>query len=80
MAKRTLKPRVTTSVGVDPENDPAIEPPALADGRNPAAVMLGRLGGLVGGKARAQVLSPERRSQIARAAAQSRWKKPRPVG
>jgi hypothetical protein len=42
-------------------------------GKNPAAVELGRLGGLKGGKARAAQLSPRRRSQIARKAAQTRW-------
>jgi hypothetical protein len=55
----------------------AMEPPALPDGRNPAAVMLGRLGGLVGGRRRAETLSPERRKEIARAAAKARWAKPR---
>jgi hypothetical protein len=35
-------------------------------GKNPAAVALGRLGGLKGGKARAKKLSPKKRSQIAR--------------
>jgi len=43
-------------------------------GKNPAAVALGRLGGLKGGKARAEKLSPKRRKAIARKAAQSRWK------
>ena len=43
--------------------------------KNPAAVSLGRLGGLKGGKARAAKLSPEQRSEIAKKAAQSRWKK-----
>ncbi|MEJ7624168.1 MAG: hypothetical protein WKF34_09260 [Pyrinomonadaceae bacterium] len=33
-----------------------------------------RKGGLKGGDARAKVLSPERRSEIARNAAQARWK------
>lgn len=42
--------------------------------KNPAAVSLGRLGGLRGGKARAKKLSPQRRSQIAKKAAKSRWK------
>ena len=42
--------------------------------KNPAAVALGRLGGLKGGKARAASLSKKRRSEIAKAAAQSRWK------
>ncbi len=43
--------------------------------KNPAAVMLGRLGGLKGGKARAANLTPERRKEIAKKAAQSRWGK-----
>jgi hypothetical protein len=36
-----------------------------------------REGGLKGGKARAQKLSPEQRAEIARLAAEARWKKPR---
>jgi hypothetical protein len=48
---------------------------STADGKNPAAVMLGRLGGLKGGKARAAALSPKKRKQIARKAAATRWKK-----
>lgn len=43
--------------------------------KNPAAVALGRLGGLKGGKARANRLTPEQRKEIARKAAQSRWQK-----
>lgn len=43
--------------------------------KNPAAVALGRLGGKKGGKARAKSLTPEQRSEIARLAAQARWKK-----
>jgi len=45
-----------------------------AAGKNPAAVALGRLGGLKGGKARAESLTPSERSQAARTAANSRWK------
>lgn len=45
------------------------------DGKNPAAVALGRLGGLKGGKARAEKLSKRRREEIARKAAAARWKK-----
>jgi hypothetical protein len=41
--------------------------------KNPAAVALGRLGGLKGGKARAEKLSAKKRSEIARKAAKSRW-------
>ncbi len=42
---------------------------------NPAAVALGRLGGLKGGPARAKKLSSEERKSIARKAAQVRWAK-----
>jgi len=50
----------------------------LAGGKNPAAVLLGHLGGLKGGKERARRLTPERRKEIARKAAKARWEKPRP--
>jgi hypothetical protein len=43
--------------------------------KNPAAQALGRLGGLKGGKARAEALTPEQRKAAAKKAAQSRWKK-----
>ena len=43
--------------------------------KNPAAVALGKLGGLKGGKTRAKKLSPERRKEIAKKAATARWKK-----
>jgi len=46
-------------------------------GKNPAAVALGRLGGLKGGKARASKLSAQRRREIAKLAATKRWKKDR---
>jgi hypothetical protein len=50
------------------------EPTKDADnGKNEAAVALGRLGGLKGGKARAAKLSPEERSESARKAARARW-------
>lgn len=42
---------------------------------NKAAQMLGRLGGLKGGKARAEKLSPERRKEIAQKAIAARWAK-----
>jgi hypothetical protein len=41
--------------------------------REDAAILLGREGGKKGGPARARRLSPERRSEVARAAAQARW-------
>lgn len=42
--------------------------------KDPAAVALGRKGGLKGGKARAASMTPERRAEIAKAAAAKRWK------
>lgn len=41
--------------------------------KNPAAVALGRLGGLKGGKARAKVLTAAQRKASARKAAKARW-------
>jgi hypothetical protein len=46
------------------------------EGKDPAAVALGRKGGLKGGKARAAKLSPEERSAAAKKAAAARWAKP----
>ncbi len=43
--------------------------------KNPAAVALGRLGGLKGGKARAANLSAKKRAEIAKKAAKARWSK-----
>jgi hypothetical protein len=43
--------------------------------KNPAAVALGKLGASKGGKARAKLLSAERRSEIARNAVLARWNK-----
>ena len=42
--------------------------------KNPHAVALGRLGGLKGGKARAEALSSNERKRIARKAANARWR------
>jgi hypothetical protein len=58
----THSPRI---IDVDPK----------AASKNPAAVALGRLGGLKGGKARADALSKKRKAEIARKAANARWKK-----
>ena len=43
--------------------------------KNAAAVALGRLGGLKGGKARARKLSAKRRKEIAIQAVRARWAK-----
>ena len=55
------------------------EPDTVEDlgGKNPAAVALGRLGGKKGGKARAKSLTAKQRSEIARKAADARWKVPK---
>lgn len=75
MPKRSSKPRdlnqmaaaiVTSATSDEPEPDPN-------EGKNPAAVELGRLGGLKGGKARAAKLTAEQRSEIAKKAAAARW-------
>lgn len=55
-------------------NEP-IPKPSKDQNKNPAAVALGRLGGLKGGKARAESLTPERRKEIAKKAADIRWNK-----
>jgi hypothetical protein len=47
--------------------------PEVEDTRDPAAVALGRKGGLKGGKARAAKLTPEQRREIAKKAAAARW-------
>lgn len=78
MAKRSSKPRdlnamaaaiVAQSTDEDDQGDDPYE------GKNPAAVELGRLGGQKGGKARASKLTPEERSAIAKKAASARWSK-----
>jgi len=56
------------STGQAPKFEPPSEKP-----KNPAAVALGRLGGLKGGKARAAKLSRRKRSQISANAAKARW-------
>jgi hypothetical protein len=65
--------RIVQAVTGEP---PAAAPTELpADGKNPAAVALGRLGGAKGGKARAAALSKKKRSEIAKLAAAARWGK-----
>lgn len=59
--------KLATGQPVEPEPEP------LA--KNPAAVALGRLGGLKGGIARKTKLSKAKRSAIARKAVNARWRK-----
>lgn len=78
MPKRTSKNRPTKKMDV---NQIAAHVVEITSGqpmrqiKNEAAVALGRLGGLRGGKARAEKLDSERRRQIASAAARARWDK-----
>jgi hypothetical protein len=44
-------------------------------GKSAAAIARGKAGGAKGGKARALTLTPEQRTDIARTAAEARWKK-----
>ena len=78
MAKRSSKPtdlNKRAAAIVAQSTDPDDEGDDPYEGKNRAAVELGRLGGLKGGKARAAKLTPEKRSEIARKAARVRWEK-----
>lgn len=71
MPKRSSKPRDTNSMAaaiVAQATDSEDQGDDPYEGKNPAAVELGRLGGQKGGKARAARLTPEERSQAARKA------------
>lgn len=63
---------VAQATGEAPE-EPAVRPED--EGKDPAAVELGRRGGKKGGKARADSMTPEERSEAARKAAEARWRK-----
>ncbi len=52
-------------------------PPEEQPPKDPAAVELGRRGGLKGGHARKEALSKQRRKEIAQKAAKARWSKPK---
>ncbi|MEZ5168638.1 MAG: hypothetical protein R2695_19965 [Acidimicrobiales bacterium] len=78
MAKRSKKPRDTNSLAaaiVNQATDPDNHGDDPYEGKDPAAVHHGRKGGKIGGKARAERLSPERRSEIASKAAATRWER-----
>lgn len=74
--KRSLDLNVLASEIVKAATEDEPETPAKEDTRNPHAVALGRLGGVKGGKARAEKLTPEQRKEIAKKAARARWGKP----
>jgi len=52
--------------------EPSEKPPERE--KDPAAVALGRKGGLKGGRARAEKLTAEERSEIGKKAAKARWR------
>ena len=78
MPKRSSKPRDLNSMAaaiVNQSTDPEDKGDDPYEGKNPAAVELGRLGGKKGGKARAEKMTPTQRSAAARKAAKARWAK-----
>jgi hypothetical protein len=78
MAKKSKQPKDINKLAksiVDLATGQSEDTPTTPDGKNAAAVALGRKGGLKGGKARAKALSAKRRSEIAKKAAKTRWKK-----
>lgn len=71
MPKRSSKDLNETAFSIVQQSTGQAAP---APEKNPAAVALGRLGGLKGGKARAESLTAKERKEIATKAALSRWK------
>lgn len=77
MPKRSRKPRDLNRLAaaiVDQATDEDKPDQPAEDGKDPAAVELGRRGGRKGGKARAAKLTAEQRSEAARKAARARWR------
>lgn len=80
MPDRSRKPRPRdpnqlAKLIVDIATGQVEDKPDQGSEKNPAAVSLGRRGGLRGGKARAAKMTPEERSAAARKAVQARWQK-----
>ena len=78
IAKRLKRPRDPVQLGkligdilTGQVEDHANQSPDSS--KDPAAVALGRKGGLKGGKARAAKMTAEQRTDIARKAAKARW-------
>jgi hypothetical protein len=75
-SKRPRDPNQLAKLIVDIATGEVKDTPEDA-GKDPAAVALGRKGGLKGGKARAASMTPEQRSESARRAATTRWQERR---
>jgi hypothetical protein len=74
---RRYRQRRTIFLGFQRGRRVALAGDMTARRKNPHAMALGRLGGLKGGRARAEKLSARRRREIARRAAQARWRQSR---
>ena len=80
-AKRLKRPRDPVELGkligdiLTGQLEDIAAPDPKDEGKNPAAIELGRKGGLKGGRARADSLTPDERKKIAQDAANRRWKK-----
>lgn len=72
---RSRKPADLNRLAASIVGEATSEEPPADDGKDPAAVALGRKGGKKGGKARAKNMSAEQRSEAAKKAAQARWKR-----
>ncbi len=75
-SKPSKRPRDVNQLAKSIVDEAAGEAPPVKpadEKKNPAAVALGRLGGLKGGKARAEKLTAKKRSEIAKKAAAKRW-------
>lgn len=75
MPKRSSKKKDINVIAAEIVEQATGQPESEIEGKNPAAVALGRLGGKKGGKARAEKLTPEQRREIAKQAAKARWSK-----
>ncbi len=80
MLKRSSKQRNIRNINLlashiveEATGEPIPKKLAEESAKNPTAVALGRLGGLKGGKARANKMTPDQRKEIAKKAAQTRW-------
>lgn len=73
MAKKVKLPTDTNKKAKSIVDIATGDKPTISDEIRLAAAALGRKGGLKGGKARAKILSPERRREIAQKAAAARW-------
>ena len=63
--------RVMDTIAVKSEEEPPVE---ISDAMRAAAAAFGRMGGKIGGPARAASLTAKKRTEIAKKAAAARWK------